>query len=223
MAESDRTQSLARILADIAHDVRGVAGGTDLWIELLSRGGDEAARARATAELRRGVERGVRLAEDLGDAAGGLEGAADGEAMPFDLAAALADSCRRLAAEAAARRVELAPVVPPGFRHALVGDPSAWGRTLDRVLAAAVRQAPAGTVLEAHLAVRPPGAELKVACGALRLPPEGPLLEAWGAARPAGESFPLGLALARSFLARAGGRLEVGEGAGGRELVVVTP
>ncbi len=220
----DPQESWARILADIAHDVRGAAGGAELWLELLTRAGDESSRERAVAELERAIGRSVRLAEELGDASALLQGIVGDVALPFDPVAAVSAAVVRASAQAEARRIPLERTVSPGFAHAIVGDESAWGRALDRILAAAIAHVPAGSALAVRVAPGDGGgAEMSVRCDGLALPPDLPLLAAWGRPRAAGASFPLGLWLARAFLERAGGRLAFREEEAGRCLVVLTP
>lgn len=217
---SDSADRVARILSDVAHDLRGLAGATDMWLELLDRATDAEGRARARSELRRAVAGSVRLADDLADAAAWLEGSGGRPATAFDLGEALAAAVQRAGATAQSRRVALAlaPHEAPG--HALTGDAEGWGRALDRVLLAALALTPPGTTLEVRQQRAGAGVEIVVPCPGAALPPDEPLLEAWGRARPPGQRFPLGLVLAAAFLAGAGARLAVRDEPAGRAFVV---
>lgn len=216
-------QAWGRILSDVAHDLRGVAGGADLWIGLLESGTEPVDRAKAFDQLRRAVERTVRMAEDLGDLAACLGQAPGDPALPFDLPTLVERVCRGREPDAATRGVSLRCRVTPGFAHALVGDEVAWGRALDRLLGAGLAQARRGSSMTLRLAAAGDGAEVSVPWGVLEIPPAGSPLAAWGAPRSAGETFPLGPALARAFLERAGARLEVRPGDDERLLVAVIP
>jgi K+-sensing histidine kinase KdpD len=216
----------SRILADISHDVRGAAGATDMWIELLGRARDDAERERALRELRQSLARAVRLAEDLTDAVALLEGEEEKTLLPFDLAAVVAGAERRVGPDARVRHIPLTIAVPDGLTHPRNGDEKAWERTVDRLVMAALKHAPGRKPFEVTVSAAPVaggGIEIAMACGDLLLPGPLPLLDAWRAPRPPGGSFPLGLFLARARLERAGGRVEVREDAAGRRLVALMP
>ena len=218
--------SWARILSDIAHDVRGAAGATDMWLELVGRAREDADRERAIRELRRSVTRTVRLAEDLADASALIRGAAPGPGLPLDLATVIAAARERLEPEARGRSITLEFTVPDPFTHPIVGDAEAWERNLVRIIAAAMAHATRGQPLSVSVGQGKDPAnalELAVPSGELRLAGELSLLESWAVPRPSGATFPLGLCLARAFLERAGGRLELRDGPAGRQLVAVMP
>lgn len=221
--EAGAASGWARILADLAHDLRGAAGAAELWLELLERAGDEEKRARAKGELRGSIARTAQLATDFADAAAVVDGSGAGPALPFDFGVAVEASLHRNAAEAKSRRVAIELDLPADFACAVVGDEPAWGRAFDRMLRATIARAPAGAMLSLRVRALPGGgAELAIPCGDLELPGAGPLLALWSAPRADTRAFPLGLVLAQTHFAGVGGALSTRTDADGAWLVAVT-
>ncbi len=213
----------SRAFAELAHDVRSAGGGVQISLDVLALARSEAEREKAMALLRSSLQHMTRLAEDLGDIASLLAGAAGTAGVPHDLLLATRRACDRLAAEAALRQVDLAFETNGIASHPVTGDPGAWDRNLERLIKTGLQGASRSERFVVTLNARLAGTDLVVPCGPLELPAEEALGAAWAAPRDKGRLFARGLWLARAFLIAEGGGLAVREVDGRAALVASLP
>jgi hypothetical protein len=213
----------ARLFADLAHEVRAVAGGAAMSLDAfrIARSDDE--RARMAGLLESANRRMVRLAEDLRDVADTLSGPGPRPRVEHDVVLAARRVASELAPEASLRNLELT-LEGDLPAHVIVCDPAAWDRALRRLYLASLESARRGERVTVTFEPRSPGLDLFLPYAGPELPPDGALCASWTEARDGGaELFPRGLWLARAFLVAEGGGLAVrGEG-GERRLVASLP
>lgn len=198
-------------VADAAHELRSPLTALKLQLEVLRRAGDETAQADATAALAGGIERAVRLVEQL-LALARSEPGAGGVRERLDLAELARGAVADVATFAASRATTLAldapmPVPVDGERAALVA--------LVRNLADnAVRYAPPGARVGVHVA--PDGAQalLRVDDSGPGIPPaeRERVFDRFyrrGDGDQAGSG--LGLAIVRGVVARHAGTVVLGD------------
>ena len=211
-------------VADAAHELRSPLTALKLQLDLLKRAGDDTSRAEAIAALAGGIERAVRLVEQL-LALARSEPEAPVVREPVDLAELARRTVADLVPLATARRTEL--VVEAEAPVVLAGERAALGAMVRNLVDNAIRYAPEG----AHvvLAVRPDGDRALV-----RVDDDGPGIPAEDRERvfdrfyrrdsgdAAGSG--LGLAIVRGVVQRHGGSVRLDAApAGGLRVDVSLP
>lgn len=139
LAEAFGTQR--RFVADAAHELRSPVTALRLQLQLLERAGDDAARARAVASLRAGIERSQRLIEQLLSLSR-VGPDAPAKHLPVDLGSLVRDAVSRHSAEAEHRGLDLGADVGPV--RPVVADADQLATLLDNLVGNAVRYTPNG-------------------------------------------------------------------------------
>lgn len=211
LAQSLDTQRA--FVSDAAHELRSPLTALKLQLQNLRRAGDEAARAAAIEALAGGIDRAVRLVEQLLALARSEPGAPPAPMEPLDLSELVRQAVADTVPRALARDVELVldadvPVTLPGDRHGLAA--------LVRNLADnAVRHAPAGSRVELRVATDDGAPTLTVDDAGPGIPPEERervFDRFYRRADDAGESGTgLGLAIVRSVAARHGASVSLSD------------
>jgi two-component system, OmpR family, sensor kinase len=215
-------------MADAAHELRTPLTALHLQAGMLARAGDEAERAAAMRTLSTGVQRAIRLVEQL------LALARQQPRVDHPrVAVRLDELAREIVAElvplADARRIDLG--VAASQPVSLEADPEALRTLLRNLVDNAVRYASAGGRVDVQVEGPQPSAESSAGGGArLSVTDDGP-----GIAPPertrvfdrfyrrAGTEPPgsgLGLAIVKAIADAHGAAITLGEGPGGRGLTV---
>ena len=132
-------ESQRRFVADAAHELRTPLAALGLQMQLLERSEDEAARARAQADLKAGFERAQRAIRQLLDLSR-LEQAV-GEESAFDLGALAASVVKDFSAKAAHRNIDLGLIAPEAALE-MHGDPHKVRMLLNNLVENALRYIP---------------------------------------------------------------------------------
>jgi len=140
-----------RFVADAAHELRSPLTALRLQAQLAERAGDGAARARAIAELKSGVERATRIVEQLLTLARQAPEAQRGPREPVDLVATAQVVVTEFAGQAAQKDIDLGlaraePVV-------VQGDPGALRALLANLVDNAVRYSSRGGAVDIEVGV----------------------------------------------------------------------
>lgn len=192
-------------VADAAHALRTPLAALTLQVSLAGRATDEAARAAALDELRRGLRRANRLVEQLLTLARQEPGGPAPRDGPVDLAEVARAAVTDGAAAAAARGVDLGLARSDAF--VVSGDADALRILVDNLVDNAVRHAPSGTAVD--VAVTADGL-LSVSDRGPGLPPDelDAVFERFRRGRAAtGVGSGLGLAIVRRIAERHGARV----------------
>jgi len=207
-------------MADAAHELRTPLTALHLQMGMLARASDEGERTAAMARLSEGVQRAIRLVEQM-------LSLARQEPRPDAprVAVRLDDLAREVVAElvplADAGRIDLG--VAAAQQSTVQGDPEAL-RTLARnLIDNAVRYTPAGGRADVSVAPAPPGVRLTVSDTGPGIRPEerARVLDRFYRRAGSGVSGSgLGLAIVKAIADAHGARLELADGEGGRGLSV---
>jgi signal transduction histidine kinase len=127
-----------RFVADAAHELRSPVAALRLQLQLLERAHDEAARARAVAELKAGVERAQRLIEQLLSLSR-VEPDAPARLEPVDLADIARETVAQRSAEADHLGLDLGAEVEDGT--VVAADRGQLAVLLDNLVGNAMRHA----------------------------------------------------------------------------------
>ena len=153
-------ESQRRFVADAAHELRTPLAALGLQMQLLERSEDEAARARAQADLKAGFERAQRAIRQLLDLSR-LEQAASEESA-FDLTALAASVVTDFSAKAAQRRIDLGLIAPETALE-IRGDAHKVRILLNNLVENALRYIPEGGRVDVRVAREAGGTLLEVA------------------------------------------------------------
>ncbi len=197
-------------VADAAHELRSPLTALKLQLEVLRRTGDEGARAEATHALAGGIERAVRLVEQLLALARSEPGAA-GSHERLDLAALARTAVADVVPYAASRGSTLAFDAPAAVP--VEGEPAALTALVRNLADNAVRHAPAGAQTTVHVGTEGAQALLRVDDGGPGIPPgERERVFDRFVRRGDGDQpgSGLGLAIVRAVAARHGGSVALG-------------
>lgn len=130
-------------VADAAHELRSPLTALKLQSQLLARARDETERATAQARLEAGVDRSIRLAEQLLALAREEEAEDPATAEPHDMVQALRLALEDVATQAQVRSVELRLLSQDSAGEARAS-PEAMRLLARNLLENAIRHAPAG-------------------------------------------------------------------------------
>jgi two-component system OmpR family sensor kinase/two-component system sensor histidine kinase QseC len=223
LAQSLDTQRA--FVADAAHELRSPLTALKLQLQMLKRAPDEAARSAAIDALAAGIERAVRLVEQLLALARSEPGAPTAVKEALDLSELVRAAVADIVPHALARGTTLelfaeAPVSVTGDKTALAG--------LVRNLADnAVRYSPPGSRVELRVTQQAGAAQLQVDDAGPGIPPEERERVFDRFYRRAGgdeAGTGLGLAIVRSVAAMHGAAVELGSaGLGGLRVTVRFP
>jgi two-component system, OmpR family, sensor kinase len=209
-------------MADAAHELRTPLTALHLQMEMLSRAANEAERDDAMEKLSAGMQRAIRLVEQMLSLA-----RQEPRAEPVRVSVPLADIAREVVAElvplADAKQIDLG--ISNSQPATVLGDPDAL-RTLTRNLVDnAVRYTPAGGRVDVSVENGAPGEQaiLKVVDNGPGIPPEERSRVLDRFYRRPGTSPPgsgLGMAIVKAIADAHHATLELDSGPDGRGLVV---
>lgn len=137
-------------VSDAAHELRSPLTALKLQLQLLRRAPDEATRAAAVEALAAGIERSVRLVEQLLALARSEPGAPTPAMEPLDLAELVRQAAADTVPLAMARGIELELFADTPV--ALRGDRTGLAVLVRNLADNATRYAPAGSRVELHVA-----------------------------------------------------------------------
>jgi signal transduction histidine kinase len=140
-------------VSEAAHELRSPLTALKLQLQLLTRAGDEATRAAAAASLSAGIERAVRLVEQLLALARSEPGAPTTALQPLDLSELVRQAVADTVPFAQARGIELELFAETPVR--LDGDAGALTMLVRNLADNAVRYSPPGARVE--IRVEPDG------------------------------------------------------------------
>jgi two-component system OmpR family sensor kinase len=215
-------------MADAAHELRTPLTALHLQAGMLARAGDEAERAAAMSTLSTGVQRAIRLVEQL-LALARQQPRVDRPRVPVRLDELGREVVAELVPQADARRIDLG--VAAAQPVSVEADPEALRTLLRNLVDNAVRYAPAGGRVDVTVEAAPDSGAATGATGArLRVSDDGPGIAPAERARVfdrfyrrAGTEPPgsgLGLAIVKAIADAHGAGITLGEGPGGRGLTV---
>jgi two-component system OmpR family sensor kinase/two-component system sensor histidine kinase QseC len=211
------------LVSDAAHELRSPLTALKLQMQLLQRAADDASRDAAIGALAAGIDRAVRIVEQLLQLARSEAGAAPVPFEPLDLAAVARDAVAATVPYAHARgsTLELIADSPVTMR----GDAAALAVLVRNLADNAVRYAPPGARVEVRVSVDD-GAPL------LQVDDSGPGVPAEDRERVFGRFYRrgasdepgtgLGLAIVQGIAQRHGARVTLGDSALGGLRVQVT-
>ena len=156
---AEALESQRRFVADAAHELRTPLAALGLQMQLLERSEDEAARARALADLKAGFERAQRAIRQLLDLSR-LEQAA-GEQRVFELGALAASVVKDFSAKAGYRNIDLG-LIAPEQALAVQGDPHKIRILLNNLVENALRYIPEGGRVDVRVGREAEGTLLEV-------------------------------------------------------------
>jgi signal transduction histidine kinase len=159
-----------RFVADAAHELRSPVAALALQIQLAERAPNEAARAAALAELKKGVARTGRLVQQLLDLARLEPGIPSETPGPVDLAQLVREVIGSLAARADTQDVDLGADMPPSVL--VTGSASELRSLVANLVDNALRYAPAHTAVTVSLREASAAIELVVEDAGPGIPPE---------------------------------------------------
>ncbi|MDR1807412.1 MAG: HAMP domain-containing protein [Propionibacteriaceae bacterium] len=134
----------ARLLGDLAHEMRTPLATLDAYLEAIGDGFEEA-NAETVDLLRHQTARLSRLAADVSLVARVEEGQVDLRRQPLAIAGLVRESVASIAGQYAEAGVELTAVIPAALEAVMVdGDPDRLGQVMTNLLANARRHTPAG-------------------------------------------------------------------------------
>jgi two-component system OmpR family sensor kinase len=142
----DALEVQRRFVADAAHELRSPLTALRLQTQLAERAGDGAARARAIAELKRGVERATRIVEQLLTLARQGPEPRRGAREPVELVALAQTVVTEFAGLAAHKNIDLG--LGRAEPASVVGDPTALRALLANLVDNAVRYTPSGGAVD---------------------------------------------------------------------------
>jgi len=207
-------------MADAAHELRTPLTALHLQMGMLARASDEAERAAAMSTLSAGVQRAIRLVEQL-LALARQEPRADAARVAVPLAE-LARSCvAELVPLADARRIDLG--IATAAEVSVRGDPEGLRTLLRNLVDNAVRYTPPGGRVDVSVEAADAGARLSVSDDGPGIAPADRERVFDRFYRPAGNATSgsgLGLAIVRTIAEAHGASVALAPGADGQGLTV---
>jgi signal transduction histidine kinase len=157
----DALDSQRRFTADAAHELRTPLAGVKLQFQLLERSHTAEERAEALANLRSGIERAIRLVQQLLTLARLEPGTEPPPLKPVSLYALAQDAVAEFMP--LARHKAIALELAGAEATIIQGDPEQLRTLLNNLIDNAIRYTPAGGDVEVRVAKAPSGAALEVA------------------------------------------------------------
>jgi two-component system OmpR family sensor kinase/two-component system sensor histidine kinase QseC len=203
-------------VSDAAHELRSPLTALKLQLRLLQRAPDEAARAEAITALAAGVERAVRLVEQLLALARSEPGAPAASMEPLDLSEVVRQAVADTVPLAVQRGIELELSADEAMT--LEGDRAGLSALVRNLADNALRHAPTGTQVEIRLAREGGAPVLTVDDAGPGIPPaerERVFDRFYRRAVNDEEGTGLGLAIVRGVAQRHGARVELSDSPSG--------
>jgi two-component system, OmpR family, sensor kinase len=211
-------------MADAAHELRTPLTALHLQMGMLARASDESERQAAMGTLSAGVQRAIRLVEQM-LALARQEPRAERPRVPVRLDDLAREIVAELVPVADARHIDLG--VPAAQPASVAGDPDALRTLLRNLIDNAVRYTPSGGRVDVTVEAASPGAaggaRLTVADDGPGIPPEERTRVFDRFYRRAGTEPPgsgLGLAIVRAIADSHDARVQLADGPGGKGLAV---
>jgi two-component system, OmpR family, sensor kinase len=211
-------------MADAAHELRTPLTALHLQMGMLARASDESERQEAMSTLSAGVQRAIRLVEQM-LALARQEPRAERPRVPVRLDDLAREIVAELVPVADARHIDLG--VPAAQPASVAGDPDALRTLLRNLVDNAVRYTPSGgrvdVTVEAAASADGRGARLTVADDGPGIPPEERTRVFDRFYRRAGTEPPgsgLGLAIVRAIAESHDAKVQLVDGPGGKGLAV---
>jgi signal transduction histidine kinase len=203
-------------VSDAAHELRSPLTALKLQLRLLQRAPDEAARAEAITALAAGVERAVRLVEQLLALARSEPGAPAASMEPLDLSEVVRQAVADTVPLAVQRGIELELSADEAMT--LEGDRAGLSALVRNLADNALRHAPTGTQVEIRLAREGGAPVLTVDDAGPGIPPaerERVFDRFYRRSVNDEEGTGLGLAIVRGVAQRHGARVELSDSPSG--------
>lgn len=214
-------KAMRRFLSDASHQLKTPLAGLQAQTELAQREEDPEAIREALRKVDISVRRTSRLAQQLLSHARAMEPART--FAPVDLAGIARESVSFMDSQAVSRNIDLG--YEGGDSAALTGDRTLLGEMTLNLIDNALRYCPEGSVVTVSVVHDDTAVFLKVEDNGPGIPKDkrGPVFDRFMRLEPGtGEGCGLGLAIVKEIAEIHGGRVSLGDMAGGGLLVTVT-